>query len=41
MSTFSPRNSLTTIRTREPRAPTHAPTGSTCGSFDDTAIFVR
>ena len=35
MSTFSPRSSLTTMRTREPRAPTHAPTGSTLLSFDD------
>ena len=41
MSTFSPRSSLTTMRTREPRAPTHAPTGSTLLSFDATAIFVR
>ena len=41
MSTFSPRSSLTTMRTREPRAPTHAPTGSTLWSFDATAIFVR
>ena len=29
MSTFSPLSSLTTWRTREPRAPTQAPTGST------------
>ena len=35
MSTFSPRSSLTTMRTREPRAPTHAPTGSTLLSFDE------
>src|SRR6266540_3859339 len=41
MSTFSPRTSLTTMRTREPRAPTHAPTGSTLLSLDATAIFVR
>ena len=41
MSTFSPRNSFTTMRTREPRAPTQAPTGSTLWSFDATAIFVR
>ena len=41
MSTFSPRSSLVTMRTRAPRAPTQAPTGSTFGSFDHTAIFVR
>ena len=41
MSIFSPRSSLTTCRTRAPRAPTQAPTGSTLGSFDHTAIFVR
>ena len=41
MSIFSPRNSLTTWRTRAPRAPTHAPTGSTLGSLDATAILVR
>ena len=41
MSTFSPRNSLVTIRTRAPRAPTQAPTGSTLGSLDHTAILVR
>ena len=41
MSIFSPRSSLTTMRTRAPLAPTHAPTGSTCGSLDPTAIFVR
>jgi hypothetical protein len=29
MSIFSPRSSDTTMRTREPRGPTHAPTGST------------
>ena len=29
MSIFSPRSSETTIRTREPRGPTQAPTGST------------
>src|SRR5437016_1565357 len=29
MSIFSPRSSETTMRTREPRGPTHAPTGST------------
>ena len=38
---FSPLSSLTTIRTRDPRAPTQAPTGSTLGSLDHTAIFVR
>ena len=41
MSTFSPRSSFTTMRTRAPRAPTQAPTGSTLGSLDHTAIFVR
>ncbi len=41
MSTFSPRSSVTTMRTRAPRAPTHAPTGSTLVSLDQTAIFVR
>ena len=41
MSIFSPRSSLTTMRTRPPRAPTQAPTGSTLWSFDHTAIFVR
>ena len=41
MSIFSPRSSLTTMRTRAPRAPTQAPTGSTLWSFDQTAIFVR
>ena len=40
-STRSPRSSLVTIRTREPRAPTQAPTGSTLGSLDHTAILVR
>ncbi len=34
MSIFSPRSSVTTIRTRAPRAPTQAPTGSTLWSFD-------
>ena len=29
------------MRTRDPRAPTQAPTGSTLGSFDHTAILVR
>ena len=41
MSTFSHRSSLVTIRTRAPRAPTQAPTGSTFWSFDHTAILVR
>src|SRR5437763_233766 len=41
MSTFSPRSSLVTMRTRAPRAPTQAPTGSTLASFDQTAILVR
>ena len=40
-STRSPRSSLVTMRTLDPRAPTHAPTGSTLGSFDHTAILVR
>ena len=40
-SIFSPRSSFTTMRTRDPFGPTHAPTGSTPGSFDDTAIFER
>ena len=34
MSIFSPRSSVTTIRTRAPRAPTQAPTGSTLWSLD-------
>ena len=41
MSIFSPRSSLTTWRTLAPLAPTHAPTGSTFGSLEDTAILVR
>ena len=40
MSIFSPLNSLTTIRTRAPRAPTQAPTGSIVASFELTAILV-
>ena len=40
-SIFSPRSSLTTMRTREHFGPTHAPTGSTPGSFEITAIFER
>ena len=41
MSIFSPCNSLTTACTREPRMPTHAPTGSIEESFDTTAILAR
>ena len=41
MSIFSPRSSETTMRTREPRGPTHAPTGSTPWACDSTAIFER
>ena len=41
MSIFSPRSSPTTIRTREPRGPTQAPTGSTPWTFDSTAILAR
>ncbi len=41
MSIFSPLSSLTTWRTRAPRAPTQAPTGSTLESLDQTAILVR
>ena len=41
MSIFSPRSSLTTMRTREPRGPTQAPTGSTPCTFEMTAIFER
>ena len=41
ISIFSPRSSFTIIRTLAPLAPTHAPTGSTLGSLDQTAIFVR
>ena len=41
MSTFSPRSSFTTCARAMPRAPTHAPTGSTFLSFDATASFVR
>ena len=40
-SIFSPRSSFTTMRTREPFGPTQAPTGSTPGSFELTAIFER
>ena len=38
---LSPRSSETTIRTREPRGPTQAPTGSTPSACDTTAIFDR
>jgi hypothetical protein len=41
MSIFSPRSSDTTMRTREPRGPTQAPTGSTPEACDTTAIFER
>ena len=41
MSIFSPRSSLTTIRTRDPRGPTQAPTGSTPWTCEITAIFER
>ncbi len=41
MSIFSPRSSFTTALTLEPLTPTQAPTASTSGSFDHTAIFVR
>ena len=41
MSIFSPRSSDTTIRTRDPRGPTQAPTGSTPSAWEITAIFER
>jgi hypothetical protein len=41
MSIFSPRSSETTMRTRDPRGPTQAPTGSTPWACDSTAIFER
>ncbi len=41
MSIFSPFKMFTTAFTLEPFRPTQAPTGSTEGSFDATAIFVR
>src|SRR5918911_1564596 len=41
MSIFSPRSSETTMRTREPRGPTQAPTGSTPSACETTAIFER
>ena len=40
ISIFSPRSSFTIAFTLAPFIPTHAPTGSTFGSFDHTAIFV-
>ncbi len=41
ISIFSPRSSLTIALTRAPFNPTQAPTGSTSGSLDHTAILVR
>ena len=41
MSIFSPRSSETTMRTRDPRGPTHAPTGSTPSVCETTAIYER
>ena len=41
MSMRSPRSSLTTMRTREPRGPTQAPTGSTPSACEMTAILQR
>ena len=40
MSIFSPRSSFTMELTLEPFKPTHAPTGSTLGSLDITAILL-
>ena len=40
MSIFSPLSSDTTALTLEPFTPTHEPTGSTLGFFDNTAILV-
>ncbi len=40
MSIFSPRSSSTIALTLAPFIPTQAPTGSTSGLFDHTAIFV-
>ncbi len=40
ISIFSPRSSFTIAFTLDPFSPTQAPTGSTSGSFDHTAIFV-
>ena len=39
MSIFSPRNSWTTLCTRDPFMPTQAPTGSMSGSLEVTAIL--
>ncbi len=41
MSIFSPRSSSTTDCTRDPRMPTHAPTGSTSLSWLYTATLLR
>ena len=41
ISIFSPCSSWTTACTREPRMPTHAPTGSMEESRDVTAILAR
>ena len=41
MSIFSPRSSETTMRTREPRGPTQAPTGSTPSLCETTEILER
>ena len=40
ISIFSPRSSFTIALTLAPFKPTHAPTGSTFGSVELTAIFV-
>ena len=40
ISIFSPRSSFTMAFTLAPFTPTHAPTGSTLGSLDLTAILV-
>ena len=39
ISIFSPRNSWTTLCTRDPFIPTQAPTGSMSGSLEVTAIL--
>ena len=41
MSIFSPFSSSTIVRTRLPRWPTHAPTGSTFSFEVRTASFAR
>ncbi len=41
ISIFSPFSSCTTLWTRLPFMPTHAPTGSMSESLDATAIFAR